>query len=379
MYKGYVIRLFPTVEQENNFKRHIGACRFVWNYMLNWQIERYKNGEKYVDGYGMCNHLTQIKKQKEYTWLYEISNGSLQNVCLNLHSTFVGFFKKKNDFPQFKGKKVRQNGYQLPKQTASVYFVDENYIQIPKVGRVKYQTNFNIPIGKENKLWNPAINFKNGKWRLSFSMPSETQAIELNNYSMGIDLGATPFAAVAYSDKTIVFKNILNTNSAKDDYCRLRHLDKISQGKLRKNGYIRSKNYEKAKMEADKLYFHMAAKQHDYIHKITRQLVELKPKRIVLEDIDIIGMSQKGKFNGNHILKQCWGMFKDTISYKAEEYGIEIVIANRKFASSQICHNCGYVNEEMKNPNKKRFKCPNCGGNYQRDINVAINLMNYNA
>ena len=380
MYRGYVVRLLPTKEQEEKIKRHAGAARFIWNYMLEMQNENYKNGGKYIDGYGMCKHITVMKQKDEYKWLYEVSNGMLQNVCLNLHAAFVGFFKKRNDYPQRKRKdKIRHNGYQLPKQTGAVYFVDDEYVFIPKIGRVKYKTDEHVPIGREAKLWNPAINYKNRKWRFSFSMPCETQAVELNDFSMGIDLGATPFAAVAYENETMVFNNIFKTEKAKNDYSRLRHLNKMSQGKKRKNGHVSSKNHAKAKEKTDHLYFRIAARQHDYIHKITRRLVELKPKRIVLEDIDVVELSQRGEVNGNHMLRQCWGMFRDTIKYKAEEYGIEVVIANGSFASSQICHNCGHVLPEMSNPNKKRFRCPNCGGNYQRDVNAAINLMNYTA
>lgn len=166
MYRGNVVRLLPTKEQENKIKRHIGASRFIWNYMIDWQVDRYERGEKYADGYAMCKHLTKMKQLDEYKWLYEISNGMLQNVCLNLNTAFVGFFKKKNDFPQKKKKKVRTMDYQLPKQTGSVYFIDENFVQIPKVGHVRYKTGSTVPIGKETKLWNPAINFKNGKMEI---------------------------------------------------------------------------------------------------------------------------------------------------------------------------------------------------------------------
>lgn len=376
MYKGKVVRLYPTKEQEVLFKKHINASRFIWNYMLNMQIENYKNGTKYIDGYKMCNKLTELKKHEEYKWLYEVSNGTLQNVCLNLHSTFIGFFKGKNNFPTFKSKKVRSVSFQLAKQTGYVYFVDDNYVFIPKVGKVKYKTDYEVPIGKI-KLYNPAISYKNKKWRFSYSMPCENQAVELNDYSMGIDLGANPFAAVAYGDKTINFKGIFKSKKMKKDYSRLKHLDKISHKKMRENGHINSNNHKKVREKSKNLYYKISSRQHDYIHKITRELIELKPKRIVLETLEIVEMSQKEFYNGNNILRNCWGMFKDTLLYKAEEYGIEIVFAPADFPSSQICHCCGYVYKEMKNPNKKRFICPNCGKETQRDINAAINLMNY--
>ena len=37
-YKGYKIRLYPTKEQEELMWQHVGASRYIWNYMLELQI-----------------------------------------------------------------------------------------------------------------------------------------------------------------------------------------------------------------------------------------------------------------------------------------------------------------------------------------------------
>ena len=42
MIRTYKIRLFPTKEQEQLFYKHIGACRFIWNWGLDTQINYYK-------------------------------------------------------------------------------------------------------------------------------------------------------------------------------------------------------------------------------------------------------------------------------------------------------------------------------------------------
>jgi len=77
MYKGYKVRLFPTPEQEELLWKHIHACRFVWNYMLAYQEENYKNNKKHMNGYEMIKKISVIKKQNEYKWLNEVNNSSL--------------------------------------------------------------------------------------------------------------------------------------------------------------------------------------------------------------------------------------------------------------------------------------------------------------
>lgn len=46
MIKSYKIRIYPTKEQEQKLWQHIGARRFIWNYMLDLQQKRYEDGDK---------------------------------------------------------------------------------------------------------------------------------------------------------------------------------------------------------------------------------------------------------------------------------------------------------------------------------------------
>ena len=65
MIKSYIIRLFPIKEQEQLFWQHIGASRFIWNYMLDLQEKRYAEGEKHLSTFDMCYVLTGMKKKEE--------------------------------------------------------------------------------------------------------------------------------------------------------------------------------------------------------------------------------------------------------------------------------------------------------------------------
>ena len=105
MIKGYKIRIYPNKEQKILIEKHIGACRFIWNYMLNLQNENYKAGNKYISRFDMIRKLTPLKKQEEYQWLNEVSNASLCNICTDLDKDFKGLFKKEHKYPNFKSKK----------------------------------------------------------------------------------------------------------------------------------------------------------------------------------------------------------------------------------------------------------------------------------
>jgi putative transposase len=72
-----------------------------------------------------------------------------------------------------------------------------------------------------------------------------------------------------------------------------------------------------------------------------------------------------------------WNKFIVILNYKAKRNGIELIKTDRFYASSQICNVCGYKNEEVKDLNIRRWVCPECGTEHDRDINAAINLANY--
>jgi hypothetical protein len=45
--------------------QHIGASRWIWNYMLAYQQERRKADEKHLSAFDMIKLLTPLKKQEE--------------------------------------------------------------------------------------------------------------------------------------------------------------------------------------------------------------------------------------------------------------------------------------------------------------------------
>lgn len=103
--KTFKIRIYPTTQQEQLFYKHIGACRYVWNYMLDLQKHRYQNGEKCLTGFGMIKLLKPLKNDEKHEWLKEVSNKSLQRICSDLGEAYSRYFSKISRHPKFKTKK----------------------------------------------------------------------------------------------------------------------------------------------------------------------------------------------------------------------------------------------------------------------------------
>lgn len=376
MIKSFKIRICPTKAQEDLIWKHIGSCRYIWNWMLAKQEELYAAGEKHLSAFSMIKLLTPLKNDGEHGWLYDVSNTSLQIACQDLQKAYDRFFKKTSGFPKFKSRKRSKPSY--PVCADRFYFVDNKTAQIQKLGKVRYKTDFSLPHGTEYKFSNPRITYRNGKWILSFGTECENQTPKLTDMSMGIDLGIKDLA-IAECNGQIVFHNINKSKKMKELYKKQKHLQRSISRKYEANKqgkkYIKTKNIERLENKLRKLYCHISNIRQNYIHQCTHTLVSLLPSRVVMEDLNIKGM-MKNKHLARAIQEQCLYEFIRQMRYKCEWNGIEFIQADRFYPSSKTCSCCGNIKRDLK-LSDRIYKCDICGLKIDRDYNAAINLSKY--
>lgn len=365
--------MLPTKEQEVLMWKHIHSSRFIWNWGLAFQIKQYEENGNKLSGYELVKQLTPLKKEPEYEWLKEVSNTSLKTTLLDLDKAYKNFFKSGFGFPKFKSRKKAKPNFPVRN---SIYFTEQQ-IQIEKLGKVKYKTNYNIPLGKDKKFYNPRIQFTpKGKWILTVSFKSENQTEKLNDYKMGIDLGVKTTAVVSYGDKRLEFKNINKSKRMRKLKKKLTHLQREVSRKYLVNGnYEKTSNILKTEAKIKKLQYHIANIREDYNHKMTHEIVSLKPQKITMEDLNVKGML-KNKHLSKSIQEQCFYEIIRQLQYKSEFMGIEFVKADRWYSSSKTCSRCGCYKKDLK-LSDRIYICPECGLTIDRDFNAAINLKNY--
>lgn len=383
MIKSYKIRIYPTKEQEELIWKHIGCCRFIYNQMLAKEIESYNQGEKYSGHFGLINQLPSLKE--EYPWLKDVSNSSLQLELGDLNSAYQNFFrrvKKKQNlgFPKFKSKKKSKAKYPV---IANRMYFEEPCVQIQKLGKVKYKTDYDLPQGKGSKFVNPRIEYvkATNKFMLSFGLEIENQNPELNDYSVGIDLGIKELAVISYDGNSKVYSNINKSKKVRDLERRQKSLQRSISRKYEQNRqgskFVKTKNIEKAEKELLKVYSKLANIRTNHIHQTTSEIIKLNPKRVVMEDLNISGL-MKNKHLSKSIQQQKFGLFIQCMKYKCEFNGIEFIQANRFYPSSKTCSCCGAYHKDIVNSLRiRKWTCPNCGAVHDRDLNAAINLENY--
>ena len=378
MIKSYKIRIYPTKEQEKLIWQHIGACRFIYNYFLAWEQKQYEAGEKYCGKFGFNYELTNLKQQEEYKWLYDVSNASLQLTLSDLNDAYQNFFKKRGKYPKFKSKKKSKNAYPI---RTSVFYIKGNKFQIEKLGKVKFRTDFNLPRNKETKFRNVRLSYNKAKnkYFISFGLEYENQVQELNDYNVGIDLGVKDLAIISYDGNSKKYHNINKSKKIKELTKRLKHLQRAISRKYEANKqgntYIKTNNILKAEKDLLKLYNKISNIRDNCIHQTTHEIILLKPKRVIMEDLNVRGM-MKNRHLSKAIQEQSFTKFITYMKYKCEWNGIEFIQVDRFYPSSKMCSNCGSIKEDLK-LSDRTYICPECGTVIDRDLNAAINLEHY--
>ena len=143
------------------------------------------------------------------------------------------------------------------------------------------------------------------------------------------------------------------------------------QGNLR--GQKKSKGWMKQHKRVVKIQKHIANQRNDFLHKESKYLVDTY-SGIAVEDIDIRSLSNKGFGNGKATLDNGYGEFRRQLEYKLSVQGKPFVKVDKWFPSSQLCCFCGYQNKELKDLSIRKWECPKCGAEHDRDINASINI-----
>lgn len=377
-YKGYKVRLFPTPEQEELMWKHIHACRFIWNSILDEYKVNYRIFGTFIKYNDFLKYITESKDF--YSWLNEVSRNSLDSTAHDLYNNLLLFFNKKSKFPNFKSKKSSKTSFPIREDKRRFYFT-ENYVKIEKLGKVTYRCT-SIKFNKnELKYCNPRISYINKKWILSFSIECESQALELTEKSIGIDLGIKELATCSFGEEQIVFHNINKSRKVKQLERKLKHIQRnLSRKYLKcnKDEYkrlIKSKNIVREEEKLKEIYYRLANIRNNHIHQITHQIIMLRPKRVGMEDLNISEIIKNKHLYTS--IKDCkfYGFIRQ-IKYKCLINEIEFIQVPRFYPSSKTCSNCSSYKKDLKLSDRV-YKCPECGLVINRDFNAARNLENY--
>ena len=359
MLKAYKYRIYPGSKQETLINKTLGCTRFVYNNILSYKIDSYKKEGKSLSKIDCNNYCNRVLK-KDYPFLREVDKFALTNSIYNMDSSFQKFFKEGAGFPKFKNKHSKKQSYTTNYTNGNIkVFFDINKIQIPKVGKIRV---------KIHRLFSGIIKSatisktSTRKYHISILVDEKIEELPRNNKKIGIDLGIKD---LVITSEGIKYSNPKTLIKWENKIAKLqRRLSRKKKG---------SKRYIEVKNKIARCHEKISNIRKDNLHKISTKIVR-ENQIIVTEDLQVKNMMRNSKLS-KVIGDASWYELTRCLEYKSQFYGRTYIKIDKFYASSQLCHICGYKNEKVKNLSIRNWQCPICNSFHDRDENAALNIL----
>lgn len=343
MLRNYKFRLYPTAQQEVKLSRTLDTCRWLYNYLLNRNIQSRED---------MQFILTELKEQEP--WLTQFHSKMLQMVVHKIDSSRKAM------------KALQSNGHKIGKlhfikhDEYNTFTYNQSGFKIERHGNTDLlwlsrigctEIRLHRPIDGEIKQI--TITKKAGSWYASLIVEKQWQLPEMISFkkSVGIDVGIRNYV---YDSDGHVTPNPQNLKEMLKPLARV-------QRKLSRRVYG-SQNYKKAKKHYQIIHERIANRRKDFQHKLSTQYAK-KYDVIFLEKLQLNNMVR------NHHLAQSiydasFGTFKQMVDYKAK-----LILEVDAYNTTVECSRCGHL--VPKTLVIRTHVCDQCGLILDRDNNSA--------
>ncbi len=379
-HRAYKVELKPTNEQIQIIERTMGVCRYVYNLFIATNRDNFAQSTSgYMTGYDFSKWLNNEYRtaNPDKLWIWEVSSKAVKKTVMNADTAYKNFLKGRAGFPKFKRRNGRPVSMYLPRNNAGDLDTKRHRAKIPTLGWVRLKEFGYVPT--EGQALSVTITKRAGRYFASFVFETaEAEPVRAEKSSgIGIDLGVKSFAVVSDGRK---YPNINKSRRMRKLTKRLKHEQRKFMRKIRHRKEdaatkkCKRSNLDKQRLKVQRAYMRLSNKRHDYINKTVHELVRTQPEYITIEDLNVNGML-KNRHLSRAIAESEFWYFRALLERKCRELGIQLRLADRFYASSKTCSQCGYVKLDLKLSDRV-YECPECGLVIDRDYNAAINLMN---
>ena len=369
MLRAVKIRLYPNKTQTEQFNKLLGCYRVVYNQCLARKIKSYeetKTSENLSSLGKFFYH--ELLKDDNFIWLREHNTKVLKQAIIDMLSAYKNFFERHTGYPKFKSKHDNKQSCRFELGAISKRNDYTTYhLSLANIRNVRFRCNNKyaqyLQKHHDNIRQATLTKLPCGEYYLSILVDGSLthKGLQDTDKAVGIDLGVKDFVITSDGE---VFSNLHFKKSQSDKIKRLqRQLSRKEKG---------SNNRNKARLKLAKAYKKINDRKQYYLHQVSNTLID-ENQVICMEDLNVKGMLRNHKL-AESIQEMNFGEFRRMLEYKARWYNRKIVFVDRFYPSSKTCHNCGYINKELK-LSDRRWICPQCGGVIERDHNAALNIL----
>ena len=397
---GLKMRIYPSSQQKKIIDLNGNIARTVYNKMVAIDQELYQLKQIKLPIDSILLRIEELEKRKNarnisnhYPYMQDKNIDSLAkaNAIQNYQKAWKMFRKvHRTGTPKF-----HKKGYRLSYQTnaqygkgakmdvysATVKFLDNKHIKLPKLGRLRVAGSHRriIDHKKDIRIGTVTISKDSAdRYFVSMQLGSDTPFVNKlarTNSQIGIDLNTENFLTTSEGQ---VIDNPRYYRIIKDRLAKAQRTLSRRQrrAKKEKRSLRNSKNYQKQRR--------LVAKIHDKIRNQRNNFLNVNSTRLINNHDLIVAENLKSKnMLKNHALSLSisdvgWRSFLQKLAYKADLYQRTFIVVHPK-NTTQTCHNCGFImgsgNTEKLDLKDREWTCPACQAHHIRDVNAAKNIL----
>ena len=363
MNKAYEYRIYPTSDQVSVFNKTLRLCRLYYNLVVE---NKNKDHSMLIEGY----KPTFAKfKPEALEWIKEIDSMPLGQVWSDVRGAYTNFFAsikgvrkgKPVQPPAFKSKKNPKASFRYAMQGNAVHINSNGLFVTRRLGYIKIASSCRFCEGR----WKN-ITFKrsaSGKWYVKICVELKEEQTKIQNgKAVGIDWNCSDDTFLTISDGT----KVKCPRFLKRKERQLVKYQQVQSRRFVKGKQEQSKRYYRAKSKVARLHEKVANQRRDWLHKVSRELAN-KYQYVFVEDINLKKMASTLE-HGKAVGDQGFGLLREYLSYKTN-----LVKVPAEYTSKR-CNTCGAINPAVV-LGVKRWVCPVCNTEHDRDVNAAKNIL----
>lgn len=349
-------------------KRAINAAGVIYNHCIALHKRYYRMWGKHLNCSRLQSHIAKMRKRKEFWQRRQacpkppsgskaggVGSQAVQDICQRIEKAYQLFFKhhKKGVRPpgfkkvkKYKSFTLKQAGYKFLggnkiKISGKVYqFWKSREIE----GTIKTLTIKRTPLGELFMVVvvdcnESCIKFKTDKIA-GFDFGLKT----FLTCSEGFDIEAPLFLKQSL---TVIKK------------ASRQHSKKVTGSTSR----------EQARLNLVRKYEDVSHRRSDWFWKLAHDLTD-KFDVLCFETLNLKGMH---RLWGRKISDLAFGEFLQILEWVAKKKGKQVVYIDHWYPSSKTCSCCGHILESL-DLSVRRWRCPSCHAENDRDENASINI-----
>ena len=397
---GLKMRIYPSSQQKKIIDLNGNIARTVYNKMVAIDQELYQLKQIKLPIASILLRIEELEKRKNarnmsnhYPYMQDKNIDSLAkaNAIQNyqkawkmfrkVHRTGTPKFHKKGYYLSYQTNAQYGKGTKMDVYSATVKFLDNKHIKLPKLGRLRVAGSHRriIDHKKDIRIGTVTVSKDSAdRYFVSMQLGSDTPFVNKlakTNSQIGIDLNTENFLTT--SEGQVIdnprYYRIIKGRLAKAQRTLSR---RERRAKKEKRSLRNSKNYQKQRR--------LVAKIHDKIRNQRNNFLNINSTRLINNHDLIVAENLKSKnMLKNHALALSisdvgWRSFLQKLAYKADLYQRTFIVVHPK-NTTQTCHDCGFImgsGDTKKLTLKDReWTCPACQTYHIRDVNAAKNIL----